>query len=392
MTLNLATAAINAPRDSHYALNPVTGLFERTLLLEGARTNGVTNSGNAMLWPDLNLVTRANDLTGPDGVANSATTITETTDVSPQAHVVTTNAVACTAGAAQSAAVFLKPLGRTRLMLQLSTAKFGANRSMATVDLSGAGAVAQLSAIGTASNPTQVRIAALSNGWFRVAVTGIPSTGDTTVCLTVRSCDDTANATYTGDGRAAFGVFGGQIEADQPFSSSYISTTAAAVTRSADSLSFPFTLTPQAMTVYAKYIDLGTSQKGGARILEISDVADVTRRFLLNTPGTLGAIQVFHDNGTASVAEGVVAGIAVGDLIEARGVLNADGSVLLGVARNGGVESVSATSAANALAGSWSGPLLWIGGVNGSSNTGFAAFQAVKVMRGIMTMDQMRGF
>jgi hypothetical protein len=94
------------------------------------------------------------------------------------------------------------------------------------------GAVVSQSNSGTGSGAS-ASIIALPNGWYRCVVTGIPSTTGAAVRSHVYIVNNSNQDNYIGDGTSGIYVWGAQLEAGA-FPTSYIPTTTAAVTRSAD--------------------------------------------------------------------------------------------------------------------------------------------------------------
>lgn len=83
---------------------------------------------------------------------------------------------------------------------------------------------------------TSHRMRALADGWYRCEVSADVASGGNPARGTLVLADADGSLSYDGDGVSGVLLFGGQWENNLPFASSYIPTTAAAVTRAADSL------------------------------------------------------------------------------------------------------------------------------------------------------------
>jgi len=169
--------------------------------------------------------------------------------------------------------------------------------------------------------------------------------------------------------------------------SSYIPTGAAVDTRARDQLSFPFLARPQAMTVYMRFVEMGSVLVSSvARVFDISN--GTAARFLVQSTGSVYAL--FHITAAGQVTVSLGAGPTYGQLVELRAVLNANGSILLGQSINGAAETVTATSAALTLAQTWSAQNIFFNASSGGTFTGFIALRNVEIKAGVFTMQQMR--
>ena len=99
--------------------------------------------------------------------------------------------------------------------------------------------------------------------------------------------------------------------------------------------------------------------------------------------------RVAHDNGTTAVGATLAASPSWGDTVELRGVLNADGSVLIGQSINAAAETTNSDATAAALGAAWAGTRLYVGSRVGA-DIGLNPILAVKVARGVRTMAYMR--
>lgn len=338
MATQIQTAAIDIPRDAHYQLNPVTGLYERTLLVEGPATNNIASSAD---W---------------SAAAWTKTTCTVGTGITDPAG--GTAACTLTATAANGQAIQVLAAGAS---LVRTNAVWIRRRT-------GAGAVQLL----TPDNAVFSTVT-LTSAWQRLSPPAVAAS--TARAIGVR-------LVTSGD---AVDVWNAEQE-DGPFVTSDIVTAGAAVTRSADIVSFPFPYAPLEMTVYLKYWERGTMQSVGTRVFHLGAAAGTAPHLLLGNVG--GALQALHNNNTTSVTANAPVTPAMGDMVEVRVTLSGNGTVVIGIALNGGAESTLG-SVASALANAWSANTLWLGQMNGSA-AGFAAFSAVKVLRGIQTLAAMR--
>jgi len=171
------------------------------------------------------------------------------------------------------------------------------------------------------------------------------------------------------------------------FPSSYIKTAAAAVQRVRDQLSFPFTARPQAMTVYIRFVELGSVQANLSRVIHIGNTATTLGRLFISSNGSF--YQITHGNDTSSQTATLAAAPSYGSLVELRGVLNANGSVLLGQSVAGAAETTTATSATLSMSSYWGTATIWFNSV-GASGVGFVALRDVKIVAGVHTMQEMR--
>jgi hypothetical protein len=364
MSLQIATAAINTARDGHF--ETVSGTDTRALLLEAPRTNALTYSNDFtnVAYTAVN-VSAALNAVGPDGIANGASTVTENS--ANGNHLYTRPSGSFTANTTQTVSFFVKAHGRTRGRVNLAN---GPDNFQIDFDLT-AGTVS--TSVNGGGSVSFSRIVAYGAGWYRVAVAGKVNGASTTGTLGIILEDASGNVSYVGDGTSGLQFWCLQHEADVPAPSSPITTTTVAVTRATDSFSFPFPYTPQAMTVYTKHVEGGTTITGG-RLWQISDAGVATPTILV---AASGGYQASHFNGATSVSTASGPAPSVGDLVEIRMVLDATGAVLVGTSINGGAESVTAASGPAALAAAWSGNLLWLNS-SGASNQGTNSFLAVK--------------
>lgn len=202
--------------------DPASGA-PRGFLIEGARTNLLARSagfGDAA-WTKQNATVAADAAMAPDG-GMTADALVES--ASTGIHQMT-QAVTVPMGAMVTLSLFVKPAGRTRLALVLSS---GGDYAQGTFDLAAGSATTAQGGAGTALS---ARLVPLAEGWARCVLTG--SIAGATACLAACRLLNPGGS-YTGDGASGLRVWGAQAETG-PDASSYIPTAGGPATRAADS-------------------------------------------------------------------------------------------------------------------------------------------------------------
>ena len=223
----LQTAVTDVPRFDH---NPTTG-ESLGLLVEEQRTNLLTYSddfSNAA-WTSLAATLSSNVATAPDG-ALTADSYTATA-VSGEHRIFRASTATVTASSTITFSVFVKASGITRLRLNIYDSPSRVKEIIANVNLS----------TGTINTPTAAGgytavaslIQAYSNSFYRISITGTVDAATTAVLCDLGLQNSAGTGSWTPAGTEALIVWGAQLEAGAT-PSSYIPTTTAAVTRSAD--------------------------------------------------------------------------------------------------------------------------------------------------------------
>lgn len=220
------TSVINsAPRFDH---NPLTG-ESLGLLVEEQRTNLLLRSEELdnVLWiPVVGTVT-ANAETSPAGTLTADKLIAANGGPAGQLAQGTT----ITSGATVTASVYAKAGGFDRLELVLLASNNTTPYSRSTFNPN-TGVITTAAFTSNGGTNASSAVQALSNGWYRFSVTvTYPAVTSAGMRLVVFN-SDAAN----GDGVKGVFLWGAQLEAGA-FPTSYIPTTTAAVTRSADVVS-----------------------------------------------------------------------------------------------------------------------------------------------------------
>lgn len=372
MARSLATAAANVARDSHYVKNPVSGLYERALLIEGAGTNLVTQSENFGAWSLGGTPVRTPGQADPAGGTAAYLLQDDDATAAEQVYLATTFA----GDGTKAVALFLK--AGTAARTEFGIFDLTANTVRVRVRATWTAGVPTLTIAGGAG--TLYPVEDWGNGWYRLAAsaTGVVAANTNWVQISPASA---ASVTDVGTVYA----FGVQAE-NATFASSYIKTTGATATRQADNLSRSMPLAPQTLTAYARIVERGTVLSSPARVFQVGKSDNTSPRLILSNQGTY---QWLHGTSAGVVSINAAATPSVGDLVEFRCLLFADGSVQMGQTINGGTEAMTARSAALPLASAWSDAKLWVGGLS-TQWFGFAGFLALKILPGEWSLADCR--
>lgn len=313
----LQTAAANVARFDH---DPVTG-ESKGLLIEEQRTNLLTYSSDFDngAWPKTNITLTPNATTAPDGTL-TADLFAATTNTNAYYY----RGVSLANGT-YTYSIYVKKFGVD------GTHNFyfnDATSSQATVTMTFTGGVLSLSSVLTtnvfsAGSATATNI---GNGWYRVALTATITNGTgPAVALT---CGNTGR-----DGYSGIYIWGAQLEA-RAFPTSYIPTTTAQVTRSADSASMTG-------TNFSSWFNASE----GTVVGEFSSATNSTAQITGDVSGygfevgTSGG-QAFHYNNSTNLFSANPVSVAVNVF---RKVAAAGDGLSRSVCLNGGTVATSAT-------------------------------------------------
>jgi hypothetical protein len=378
MALTVATAGTGVARTSHYVTPTGASAPIQTLLLEPQRTNLLVRSEDfSTTWAITASSVVTNATTAPDGTVTADKLQTNTTSAE---HSVTQN-ITWTNGTTYGVSCYFKAAEIGYGFITLPTVPFSTIRRN-YINLSTGAVTLAASTFGAAE--------ALSNGWWRFTVwaTATGSTLSTSVRIGLTTSDTTTTTTGSNTTDGIY-IWGAQIEAGVP--SSYIKTEGTTVTRNADSLYFPFTVPPQAMTVYVRGVNVGAyqSQTNAARVLHIGDINTGTDpRFSLVRNAGASQVQTLYDDGVTLRSGNATPSPTpvLRDLIEHRGVLSSSWVPSSGISVNGGVEQTGTTTASGP-ATAWANPRLYIAG---HADHDQFAYTHVIVAAGEQTMATMR--
>jgi hypothetical protein len=290
----LQTAASGVGRTSAFEYDSNGVLWPLGLLAENASTNLLLRSevfDNAS-WAKTNVTAVANGAIAPDGTM-SMDLLRATATVGNHTA---TQTVAATASTTYTASVFIKAGGYTWGRIRIADS-VGFLRD-AVIDLTN-GAVFNPSTLTSVEN--------VGNGIYRVSIVVTTAAAATNLSMGVWVYDNTRASSFAGDGVSGIYAWGAQIEAGS-FSTSYIPTTTAAVTRAGDvtasvvgvradettSLALDTAwFNAAAFTVYSE-AQAQLPRDVFARVYEMSAIADNLNRFgvLYNQNLFTGKLQV----------------------------------------------------------------------------------------------------
>ncbi len=223
-TFGIVKAANNEPRFDHTAAGVCRGL-----LIEESRTNLLSRSQDFAnsTWSKSNSSISGTLYTAPTG-ASTANELVE--DSLNAAHTCVQNAATATIGTTYTFSVFVKRKPSSNQFLLIGATNLVV-ASFISVNLTNG---VTSTGIGSPGSPINVSSTAYPDGWYRVQFS-VVATSATATTLDIRlSRDGTwANRSYLGDGVQSSLLWGAQVEAGS-FPTSYIPTTTAPLTRSAD--------------------------------------------------------------------------------------------------------------------------------------------------------------
>jgi hypothetical protein len=259
----LLTAASGVARFDH---NPTTG-ESLGLLVEEQRSNLLTYSddfANAA-WTKTRASITSNTIVAPSGELTGDKLVEDTTASNTHSA---DQFVTVVTNTDYTFSCYVKAAERSQIQLFAFHAASGTNNTE--------GVIFNLSTltVGTDTSAAQRNtITAVGNGWYRIS--GVfKNQIDTGTSYQIRMIDNSGNSSYTGDGYSGIFIWGAQLE-QASFSTSYIPTVAATVTRNADVASMTGTnfsswYRADEGTLYAEYALAGLLS-GGSQIANISD-------------------------------------------------------------------------------------------------------------------------
>jgi hypothetical protein len=305
------TSTINsAPRFDH---NPTTG-ESLGLLVEEARTNLLLYSeqlDNGAWGPVRGTVT-ANATTSPAGTAAADKLIMANGGADGQYH----QGATITSGATVTGSIYIKEAGADRFQIVLLSSINTTPYGRATFNTSTGAITSAAEALNGASGAS-ASATAVGNGWYRCVVTvTYPAVTSAGMRLNVTMADGS-----NGDGVKGVFAWGAQLEAGA-FPTSYIPTTTAAATRSADVASisgsnFSSWYRQDEGTVFAEtQLPAGSASNVSSRsIIDVTDGTTSNRFSLRGLVSTTTVDQLTVRSGGSTVAQVSSNGSAVSNAV-----------------------------------------------------------------------------
>jgi hypothetical protein len=280
----LQTAVSDVPRFDH---NPTT-CESLGLMVEEQRTNLLLRSAefNDATWEKSAVTVTANSVTSPDGTS-SADTLDD--GLTANFHHVS-QTVTTTASAAYTFSAYFKNVDRRYVILSVYSTSTSVLYAAASFDLQN-GVLASSGASGTGYAVTSTSITSVGNGWYRCSVSITNGSASAANTISIAGSDtgtlgSYGLASYTGSSKT-FYVYGAQLEAGS-FATSYIPTTSATVTRSADvaqvsTQAFPYSQTEG--TLVAQF-SMFSATGAATRAITIASDGTSANRIYLNVSTT----------------------------------------------------------------------------------------------------------
>jgi len=218
------------PRVGHHIWNGSAWVDEGYLHESDPRTNLVTYSNDFSTGYNLLRVVVSKDAVGPDGQANSATTLTDNASGGTGGVGLSKIGISVTTSTAYTLSVYGKAD-------QLSFLRLGSNNFTTPVsgevwfDLANGN-------VGTQNSGHVGSIEDVGNGWYRCALTFTTDATDTSGNIFIGFSETDGAITAPLDGTSSILIYGAQFEAGST-PSSYIPTSGSTVTRAADTLTIP---------------------------------------------------------------------------------------------------------------------------------------------------------
>lgn len=333
----IRTAEAHAPVVAWRDLDGDLEVESPVLLLQAPSGNDWTQSEDLsdVAWTKTRTTITANDATAPDGTTTADALVEDAT--ASATHYLERDIAAGTDNAIQTASFFVKAATRTWVWLEAENEAGDTWTEFFNLATGARGT-------GSGALTAQTAIDAVGDGWFRLAIRWSKGSSTGTAAARLGLATGDSGASYTGDGSSKVHVWGAQWEKNMSFLSSYMAAAGSAATRVADqytATSWPHA--PGEVTSYTRLIERG--RRAGTTVWHVGDPSShtATPRFGLWISGA-GQYEFRYDAGTDRTQTWSSSVSTLGQVVELRATVNADGSVTLAYAIDGGSETVIGTS------------------------------------------------
>lgn len=280
----ITSVAANVPRWQH---NPVTMAVEG-LLHEGPGSNAARYSedfSNAA-WTKLETTVVSNAGVAPDGNMTADKLVPSTNVALHRSQQFFT----VESGKRFVASAFFKPDGYNNFSIQIGGAAMTPNCFVKYNSVTGA--------LSSGTGALRFYATPVSDGYVRLEVSGVSISAGTAI-LDIFVNDNAGNSTFAGDGTSGVLLFGAQFERDKQYATSYMPTTNAAATRSADVLtSSVASLLTGDFGILAEYKTTHETEADGlCFIAGLDDGTSMNRVALVIGTGTAGVAATTRSSG-----------------------------------------------------------------------------------------------
>jgi len=273
----LSTVGNNVPRIDY---NPST-LACNGLLIEQASTNLLLYSATLTNWSTSN-ITLSSSGTAPDGATSILATENSTTAIHDTAH----SGITISASSTYTFSAFVKYAGRQYVIMNFDNS--AGNGFGVVFDL--INGLATSSGTNGSGVYTSSVIQPLSNGWYRLIITGNLAATDTSARTSIISSPSSTYSWYpstTGLNASAFYIYGIQLE-QSAFVTSYIPTTSSTATRANELAYLPVGswYNPVASTILVTALKATSADPGYGGVVSLNDNSSNNRVAFSVAPST----------------------------------------------------------------------------------------------------------